>query len=199
MRRQERLAIAIAIVLLGAAVSVPLAAAQTTSTTTTAPPTTTTRLIPFFDNLTIVKHVVGTPLTPGTTFTVAVWCLPGVGPGGVQLPTSVTFDELGNPIPSGSNSPGWLKGGPARCLLAESPTRDPSTGTPLRGDSGGATTVSFSCRISPSLDHPDRPPASCGYVSPDVFSVQFTGAGNNVGVEVVNTFAVVTVAPSLTG
>jgi hypothetical protein len=32
-----------------------------------------------------------------------------------------------------------------------------------------------------------------------VFSVQFTGAGNNVGVEVVNTFAVVTVAPSLTG
>ena len=48
--------------------------------------------------------------------------------------------------------PVWLKGRPADCLFSETVARDPRTGTILRGDNGGATSVSFTCAIGRGRD-----------------------------------------------
>ena len=96
--------------------------------------------------------------------------------------------------------PVWLKGRPADCPSSETVARDPCTGTILRGDSGGATSVSFQRVIGSGRDRPDGEQATCGYLTPDVFAVHFTDAGNFVVVTVVNTFTPpVVIAPTFTG
>jgi hypothetical protein len=82
--------------------------------------------LPPSNTLTIVKHVVGTA-PAGTTFTVEVDCVSGIGP--AAIPT-VTFDASGDPLTSAVFSP--------------SPT---STCTVTETVNGGASSVGYACDI----------------------------------------------------
>ena len=153
MRRAGRYLRGFTVLLVFLGASVSLAEAQETTTTTTTSTTTTQPPTPplFFDDLTIRKQVVGAP-DAGRIFTVSFWCVPGIGPGGAVLPGAVIFDEQGQP--RSNNMPGWLKGGAADCLLSETVAQDPRTGTILRGDDGGATSVSLHVRNRPRTRSP---------------------------------------------
>jgi hypothetical protein len=84
--------------------------------------------VPPSNTLTVVKHVVGS-VPAGTTFTVEVNCVSGIGPAAPVIPT-VTFDATGAPLTSAVFSPG--------------PT---STCTVTETVNGGASSVGYACDI----------------------------------------------------
>ena len=122
------------------------------------------------NRVTVVKVVDG-PVTPGTTFTVAVDCAE-VSPGSVGAAaeghTDITFDDTGQPT-----SPDTVT------------TFAFNTCTVTETVNGGATSTTYACEIAPAAAAVVNP-ASCGE---DGMSVEFGSVlGDTATITVTNTF-----------
>jgi hypothetical protein len=95
----------------------------------TAAPTGAGVPVPPSNTLTVVKHVVGA-VPAGTTFTVEVNCVSGIGPAAPVIPT-VTFEATGAPLTSAVFSPSAT----STCTVTETVN-------------GGASSVGYSCDIT---------------------------------------------------
>ena len=121
------------------------------------------------NTLTIVKEVVGTAPT-GTTFTVQVNCVNGLGVGATNIPT-VTFDATGTP--STPESAVFTPGATSTCTVTE--TVD-----------GGASSVGYAC-VSAGNDLTDKNGTLVDCTADNV--VHFTDVlGDSATITVTNTF-----------
>lgn len=131
---------------------------------------------PITNTVTIEKEVIGTP-PAGTTFTVQVDCVNGLGAGAAAAPT-VTFDENGDPTTPGAN------------VFHPGPT---STCTVTETGAGGASSVGYGCVSQGNVNSdPDGSLVDC--TSDNV--VHFTDViGDSATITVTNTFVPTPVPP----